>query len=147
MSPVHVVVKGMAIIRRGGEILLVRQKRPKDSAPNWGLPGGKADPGESPAQAMEREVREETGLVVRDIGALAYVADYVGSQEEAQTAFVFEIRDWEGEPRADDPDGSVIDLAFFPLAEAVGRLRDYPDTWERDPLLAYLERPPPPRFP
>lgn len=141
MKPVPVIVKGMAIVRRGGEILLVHQKRPKDARPNWGLPGGKAEEGESPGAAMKREVREETGLVVRDVGALAYAAEHVEPHGEAEKAFVFDVRNWEGDPRADDPDGSVFDLAFVPLPEAIRRLQDYPDAWEREPLLAYLQRP------
>jgi 8-oxo-dGTP pyrophosphatase MutT (NUDIX family) len=31
----------------------------------WSLPGGRVEPGESTAAAIEREVREETGLSVR----------------------------------------------------------------------------------
>jgi 8-oxo-dGTP pyrophosphatase MutT (NUDIX family) len=31
----------------------------------WGVPAGAVEPGESPAQAIEREVLEETGLFVR----------------------------------------------------------------------------------
>lgn len=55
--------------QRPGEVLLVRRK--KDSAHNggqWELPGGKIDcdeqslPLEDFAQAVDREVREETGL-------------------------------------------------------------------------------------
>ena len=37
----------------------------KSSGEGWSLPAGIIEPGESPEQAMIREVREETGLVVR----------------------------------------------------------------------------------
>jgi ADP-ribose pyrophosphatase YjhB (NUDIX family) len=43
-----------------GEILLMRRARDG----TWGLPGGFSDPGETPADTAEREVREETGLDV-----------------------------------------------------------------------------------
>lgn len=46
---------------RGEEVLLVRERL--DGA--WTLPGGWADVGEAPAQAVEREVWEESGLRVR----------------------------------------------------------------------------------
>jgi 8-oxo-dGTP pyrophosphatase MutT (NUDIX family) len=50
-----------AIVRdEAGRVLL--QRRTSDG--RWSLPAGAIDPGESPAQAVIREVREETGLRV-----------------------------------------------------------------------------------
>lgn len=44
-----------------GRLLLVREGVDN----NWTMPGGWADVGESPRGAVEREVREESGLIVR----------------------------------------------------------------------------------
>jgi ADP-ribose pyrophosphatase YjhB (NUDIX family) len=55
------------VIRRAGRVLLVRRARPP-FAGRWSLPGGRIEPGESPAEAIVREVREETGLRVRTVG-------------------------------------------------------------------------------
>jgi 8-oxo-dGTP pyrophosphatase MutT (NUDIX family) len=50
-----------ALVRNDhGQILL--QRRPDGS---WSLPAGSIEPGETPAQAVEREALEETGLRVR----------------------------------------------------------------------------------
>lgn len=49
------------ILNDEGHVLLVKQSY---GAFNWELPGGAAEPGESPAEAVIREVREETGLDV-----------------------------------------------------------------------------------
>lgn len=50
-----------AVVFREDTILLVREA--EDDA--WTLPGGWADPGESPSEAVERETREESGFVVK----------------------------------------------------------------------------------
>ena len=40
------------------QILLIKRR----DVPAWALPGGGVDPGESPQEAVVREIREETGL-------------------------------------------------------------------------------------
>ncbi len=47
-------------------LLLVLRSRPP-AALTWSVPGGKCEPGESPAAACVREVGEETGLAVEVI--------------------------------------------------------------------------------
>lgn len=47
-----------AVLLRDREMLLTHQKSP---LPEFQLPGGGIDPGESPVQALHREVYEETG--------------------------------------------------------------------------------------
>ncbi|PWE31758.1 NUDIX hydrolase [Pararhodobacter marinus] len=46
------------VLWRGGQVLLTHQLEPW---PEFQLPGGGIDPGESPVQALHREVYEETG--------------------------------------------------------------------------------------
>ena len=68
-----------AILPRGGMLLLTRQSDPE---PELQLPGGGVDPGESPLQALHREVYEETGWIIaapRRLGAFrrfAYLPEY-----------------------------------------------------------------------
>lgn len=50
-----------------GLILAVSRK---DNHAAFGLPGGKIDPGETPEQAIIREVREETGLEFSNVRAV-----------------------------------------------------------------------------
>lgn len=47
-----------AILPRDGSLLLTHQEEP---TPEFQLPGGGIDPGESPLRALHREVFEETG--------------------------------------------------------------------------------------
>jgi 8-oxo-dGTP diphosphatase len=47
-----------------GRLLLIRRGT-EPGRGRWSVPGGRVEPGESLAEAVEREVREETGLPVR----------------------------------------------------------------------------------
>src|SRR4051812_40744276 len=67
-KPQPVVCAGAVVRDAAGRLLLVRRGRPP-SAGLWSIPGGRVEPGETPAQAAAREVREETGLDVR-VGVL-----------------------------------------------------------------------------
>jgi ADP-ribose pyrophosphatase YjhB (NUDIX family) len=55
------------VLNDQGEVLLVREK--EDGL--WSLPGGWVDVGESPSEAVKREVKEESGYEVRAVRLLA----------------------------------------------------------------------------
>lgn len=54
----------LAVVVRGGEVLLVCRKNPPNAGA-WGFPGGRVEPGEALAAAVVRELREETGVEAR----------------------------------------------------------------------------------
>lgn len=61
-----------AIVRNErGEILLIR----RSDGGTWDLPGGAVEPGETPSEALLREVREETGL---DVGIVSVAGVFGG---------------------------------------------------------------------
>ena len=53
-----------AIVRDGAGRLLLVKRGHDPEAGKWSLPGGRIEPGETDAQALVREMREETGLIV-----------------------------------------------------------------------------------
>lgn len=63
-----------AIIRRADTVLLTRRPENSRHAGMWEFPGGKLDPGETPAQGLARELREELDIRVHvgDIFEVAY---------------------------------------------------------------------------
>jgi 8-oxo-dGTP diphosphatase len=48
-----------ALIERDGRVLLAQRPADKHLGGKWEFPGGKVEPGESPAAALVREIREE----------------------------------------------------------------------------------------
>ena len=60
-SPLHVVA---AVMIYDGRILGCRRASHKDAAGQWEFPGGKVEIGESPQDALKREISEELSLKV-----------------------------------------------------------------------------------
>lgn len=102
-----------AVIRNGrGEVLL--HQRGDDAC--WGLPGGAIEPGEEPAQAVIREVYEETGLRVvpeRLVGVYGgYVHVYPNGDQAGMVSITFACRVTGGALRVDGDES--LDLRCFP---------------------------------
>lgn len=55
------LVDSLAAPRR---LLSARRSNPEQLAGRWEFPGGKVDPGETPVEALHRELREELGITV-----------------------------------------------------------------------------------
>lgn len=62
-----------AIITRGDEILATRRPADKKQPLLWEFPGGKMEAGESPQQALQRELREELAIEIEVNGAFDIV--------------------------------------------------------------------------
>ena len=80
-----------ALVRDHEDRLLVVLRAREPAAGTWSVPGGRVEPGETDAEAVAREVREETGLTVRP-GA------HVGSVlRPGPAGVVYEIHDYAAE--------------------------------------------------
>ncbi len=60
--PHHDIAVG--VVRRDGRVLIARRPEKGLLGGLWEFPGGKVEPGETPAEAMVRELREEMAIVV-----------------------------------------------------------------------------------
>jgi cysteine synthase B len=101
MNLIHVVC---ALADRDGKVLLARRAPGQNLAGMWEFPGGKVEPGETAAQALVRELREE-------LGVRATVGDRVGfgTVESGGRIIVLEgLRaSWEG-PIGPTPDHDQV---------------------------------------
>lgn len=98
------VVSVLAFIEQEKRILLVRQGTGNKY---WTLPGGLVEAGESLEQAVIREVKEETGLLV-SVGRLVGV--YSKLAEDA-VALTFYLKILDGDLH---PDNEIVECRWLP---------------------------------
>jgi 8-oxo-dGTP diphosphatase len=86
-----------AIFERHGRVLICR-RRPDQAHPlQWEFPGGKVEPGESPQQALSRELEEE--LRVRAVtGEEIARYEYTYPGRDPIVLIFFRVTHYEGEP-------------------------------------------------
>jgi len=94
-----------AVVRHNGAVLLIQRATPPNAG-QWAIPGGKVHPGETLQQAAEREIREETGIIIR-AGDPLFCFDVIEHDEQGNLRFHYVIVDLaadyiQGEPLAAD---------------------------------------------
>ena len=123
-----VELTNLCLVRRGGEILL--QDRVKADWRGLALPGGHVEPGESIVDSVVREMREETGLTVKNL-RLRGVKQFP-IEGGRYIVFLFEAAEYEGTLR-DSEEGGV---AWYPRE----KVRELPTVNDLEELLQVMER-------
>ncbi|HKP53814.1 MAG TPA: NUDIX hydrolase [Chloroflexia bacterium] len=126
---------GQGILVDGDRVLLSGNRWFAGKPLVWTLPGGRAEEDEGVAEALVREFREETGLVVQ-VGALAYVAEArstVRKQIFLTCAFLVTLLSGNLTCEGDE---SVEELRFVPLSDLPIYL---PSPSLGDPLRWYFQ--------
>jgi len=81
-----------------GRVLIAQRPQGKIAAGAWEFPGGKIEPGESPGEALARELDEELGIRVRKARPLICVHhDY---SDRSVTLHTWLVERWDGEPQS-----------------------------------------------
>jgi 8-oxo-dGTP pyrophosphatase MutT (NUDIX family) len=121
------LVPSVAALIRDSQGRLLLQRRAEGG---WSLPAGAIDPGETPACAVVREVREETGLRVRPLrvagvfGGEDYRARYANGDEAEFSVVVFECEATGGTLHADGEETAALE--WFALAERPRLVIEFP---------------------
>jgi ADP-ribose pyrophosphatase YjhB (NUDIX family) len=123
-----------ALIADGeGRYLALRRAHPP-CVGDWDLPGGFVDAGEAPAEAIRREIAEETGLDVELLGVIGAYASVYGETGRHTVDIGFHARVTGGDWRLSDEKSEAAWFALdaFPEPAFAG---------EREGLAALREGP------
>lgn len=117
-----VLVAAVALIDADGRVLLAQRPEGKSLAGLWEFPGGKVESGESPEQALIRELHEELGIETWDscLAPLTFASHRYPAFHLLMPLFA--CRKWKGIPAPRE--GQALqwvrgkDLASYPMPPA-----------------------------
>jgi 8-oxo-dGTP diphosphatase len=93
MSVIQVAVG--IIINNDNQILIAKRGSHQHQGDKWEFPGGKVEEGETPQEALYRELKEEIGI---EIQLSYYLFEIKHKYEDRKVVIdVFEVREWQGE--------------------------------------------------
>lgn len=103
--PTHPMVAVGAVVIHNHRVLLVKRNHPPNKD-TWAIPGGKVELGETLQQAAEREIKEETNIIIKAKDPV-YSFDVIERDSENQIRFHYVIIDLiaqyiSGTPKAAD---------------------------------------------
>ncbi len=139
-------VSARALIIQNEAVLTIRASG--SNGDFYVLPGGGQNRGESLREAVQRECREELGVVV-EVGELRFVHDYIAARDEFtidgsdvhQLDVIFHARILSGDPgNGPEPDTIQQGIQWLPL-DRLEEYRLYPKALRR-----LLTRPDPPIY-
>lgn len=85
-------------IRKNGQILVGQRPEGHSLAGQWEFPGGKIELGETPSEALKRELREELGIQA-EVGDLRLAHTHSYGDKGILILF-FDVKFWKGEPKS-----------------------------------------------
>jgi 8-oxo-dGTP diphosphatase len=133
-TPLVLVSQGLIVHPKTHLVLMAHRPPGKKKPLMWEYPGGKLEPGETSAEALKRELKEELDIDVV-VGELLAVSPFFW--KERVSIDLFAIKTWSGTPmplaatelRWVDPSDAIDNLPMLPGAFSVYReVMEYLDT-------------------
>lgn len=115
MSSVRPLVGVGVLITKDAKILMGKRKNAHGDG-TWAPPGGHLEYGETPQEGAQREVREETGLIVNTMRWLTFTNDMFIEAKKQYITLYFVTEYISGTPQILEPDKCTA-LAWFAFDE------------------------------
>lgn len=130
MSKPIVLVVACALLDEDNRVLIAQRPEGKSLAGLWEFPGGKLEEGESPEEALIRELEEELGVITKKACLAPLTFASFGYDNFHLLMPLYVCRRWEG-------DLSPKEHAAIKWVRA-NRLRDFEMPPADEPLIAHL---------
>ncbi len=124
------LVAAIALVDPDGRVLLTRRPEGKPMAGLWEFPGGKLGPGETPEEALIRELREELGVDTEESCLAPFTFASHGYERFHLLMPLYLCRVWSGRPEPKEGQ----ELAWVRPSQ----MTDYPMPPADRPLVAML---------
>ena len=101
-NPTWMAVVAVALIDDSGRWLMHRRPSGKHHAGLWEFPGGKVETGETPANALVREIAEELGVALspEHLDPCGFAQNRGEGAQLPIVILLYTCRAWAGEPQA-----------------------------------------------
>ncbi|MFC3212526.1 NUDIX hydrolase [Planomicrobium okeanokoites] len=125
-------------INESSQLLMVLEGETVETQ-KWSIPTGGLEKGETFEQCVLREIEEETGFTAEILMKLKVKKGVYEHLNIAYEVHYFAVNIIGGEAKIQDPDESILDIAWKPAEELRMLPFSYPE--DREELLSFLAAP------
>lgn len=110
---------GAVILNKEGKFLLIKRgKDSKNEVGMWGFPGGAMEFGESMADTIKREIKEELGISIKPLKTLAPINHRIPNEKQHWVAVPYISQLTKGTPKILEPH-KISEMGWFSIENAL----------------------------